>query len=157
MRRSMFAVCVAAALAWPGVLSAQIDLGPQVNWGDDVDFGVGGRVWLGIPAGIPLAAIGSFDYFFPGNDVTYWEFNANAVYSFPIPSDVVAPYAGAGFNIAHASANSVGNTELGFNILGGAKFTVGQFTPFGELRFELSGGEQFVITGGLLFNVGPGF
>lgn len=157
MRRSLFAVCLLSLLAWPAALTAQVDVGPQASWADDADFGVGGRVVLGIPAAIPLAAIGSFDYFFPSDDFDYWEINGNVVYEFAVPSGVVAPYVGAGLNVAHASVASVSETEIGFNLLGGARFDAGQFTPFGELRVELSGGEQFVLTGGVLFNVGPGF
>ena len=159
MKRSLFAVCLLGMLAWPGAAFAQLELGPQINWGDDADFGVGGRAVLGIPAGIPLAAIGSFDIFFPGNDVNYWEINANAVYKFAIPKSPIVPYAGAGLNIAHASVSNISgasNTDVGFNLLGGATFNAGKLKPFAEARIELSGGEQFVLTGGLLFQVGPG-
>jgi hypothetical protein len=73
----------------------------------------------------------------------------------------VAPYAGTGLNYAHASVSvpelagmSVSNSEVGLNILGGAKFKLGQVTPFGEFRVELGGGEEFVITGGAMMTLG---
>ncbi|NIR46648.1 MAG: porin family protein [Gemmatimonadetes bacterium] len=156
MRGSLLAVCLLTVLAWPATLSAQLDVGPQASWADDADFGIGGRAMLGIPVDIPLAAIGSFDYFFPDGDVDYWEINANAVYKFRVPGGVVAPYAGAGLNVAHTSVGDLSETDVGLNLLGGATFDAGQLTPFAELRVELGGGEQFVLTGGLLFTVGPG-
>ena len=43
------------------------------------------------------------------------------------------------------------DTDLGINLLAGTQFGTKAVTPFVELRVELAGGEQFVITGGLLF------
>ena len=41
--------------------------------------------------------------------------------------------------------------DPGFNILGGTLFGSGPVHPFVELRFELAGGEQFVLSAGVLF------
>lgn len=63
----------------------------------------------------------------------------------------VAPYVGGGLNIAHSS-NATSNTELGVNLLGGLRFGIGPVVKgFSEVRLELSGGEQFVVTFGVLF------
>lgn len=169
MRRIAVAVVVLGLMLAPTSLKAQIDIGAQGSWGDDVDFGLGGRVVVGLPIEqFPLELIGSFDYFFPDIDnFDYWEINANAAYVIPVPTPTVAPYAGAGINIARASVDvgtvpgvgdfSASDTEVGLNLLGGVKFPLQSVTPYGELRIELGGGEQFVITGGVSFNVGPGF
>ena len=166
MRKLITGACVALLILAPGAAQAQIGLGAQLNWGDDVDLGVGVRGTYTLPTTFPLEVIGSFDYFFPsvgvsGIDVNYWEINANVVYLFSISSAVVAPYAGTGLNFAHASVSStefldtsVSDSEMGLNILGGAKFNLGQVMPFGELRVELGGGEEFIFTAGAMVTVG---
>ncbi len=167
MRKLLLSSCLALLALTPGTLSAQIGIGGQLSWGDEADLGIGARGTFGLPVkAAPLEIIGTFDYFFPdgaaGLDVTYWELNGNVVYLFKVPAPKVTPYAGAGLNLAHASVDagtpgiSVSRTELGLNFLGGAKFDLGSVTPFGELRFELDGGEQFLISAGVLFSVGPG-
>jgi opacity protein-like surface antigen len=144
-------------------LSAQIRFGGQLNYGDDTDFGLGPRLVLDDPALGEFRFIGSFDLYFPdspsGVEVDYWEVNGNIVYDFEIVnSPKLKPYVGGGLNIAHASAKtttpipvSASNTDLGVNLMGGLEFGVGKVRPFVELKVELEGGDQFVITGGVLF------
>ncbi len=162
MRRTLLAALV--LILSPGVLQAQVNIGGQLSLAKEMDFGIGARttIDLSIPS-FPLEVIASFDYFFPedrpaGNDVTYWELNGNVAHEFPVRSPVVKPYVGAGLSLAHTSNSSVGmaaTNELALNILGGAKFTMGNLNPFGELRIELGGADQFVLTGGVMFQVGP--
>ncbi len=160
----------------PSAGNAQVNLGGQLSFADDYDLGLGVRATFGLPTPAPLEIITTADYFFPdevtGIDRSYWEINANLVYLFNIPSSIVAPYAGGGLNFAHASVSTdlsafgidlpgdlpaeKSQSDLGLNLLGGAKFNVGSITPFGELRIELNGGEQFVFTAGAMFRVGPG-
>ena len=166
MKKLITGACVALLILTPAAAQAQLGLGAQLNWGDDVDLGIGVRGTYTLPTTFPLEVIGSFDYFFPSVgvseiDLNYWEINANVVYLFPVSSAVIAPYAGTGFNFAHASVSStefqdisISDSELGLNILGGAKFNVGGFMPFGELRIELGGGEEFIFTGGATVPVG---
>ncbi len=167
MRKLLLSSCLALLVLTPGALRAQIGVGGQLSWADDADLGIGVRGAFSLPTkAAPLEVIGTFDYFFPddaaGLDVTYWELNGNVVYLFKVPAPKITPYAGAGLNLAHASVDSgtpgisASNTELGLNFLGGARFDLGSVTPFGELRIELDGGEQFLISAGLLFSVGPG-
>jgi len=166
MKKLFTGACVALLILTPATARAQVGLGGQLNWGDDVDLGIGVRGTYTLPTTLPLEIIGTFDYFFPsvgvsGIDLNYWELNANIVYLIPVSSNVVAPYAGTGLNFAHASVSateftdmSVSDTELGLNVLGGAKFNVGGFMPFGELRVELGGGEEVILTGGAMVPVG---
>ena len=163
-------------LAAPAALDAQVHLGGQLSVADDADFGLGARATFGLPTPTPLEIIATADYFFPdgaaGVDINYWEINANLVYLFKISGSIVAPYAGGGLNFAHASVSTDlsglgvelpgelstserSDSDVGLNLLGGAKFNVGSITPFGELRFELNGGEQVVLSGGVLFRLGP--
>jgi len=137
-------------------LQAQFHFGPLVAWGDDADFGLGGRVTFGIHLSVdstpaPLELQGEFVYFFPDGPVNYWEINTNAAYLFPGVKGPVGPYAGAGLDIANASGAGASNTDVGLNLLGGVKFRMSRITPFAEVRVELGGGEQFVIAGGVYF------
>lgn len=145
-------------------LSAQIRFGGQLNYGDDTDFGLGPRLVLADPALGEFRFIGSFDLYFPddggGVDIDYWELNGNIVYDFEVTTaPKLTPYVGAGLNVAHVSVDLTSpgltgggsNTELGVNLLGGLEFGLGKIRPFVEIKVELEGGEQFVITGGVLF------
>ena len=164
MKKLFVAACFCLFLLSPSALQAQIGVGGQLSFADDVDAGIGARGTYALQTTVPLEAIASFDYFFPGEGLTYWEFNSNLVYLVKLQNSPVVPYAGAGLNIAHASVSvdilgtetSASDTQVGVNLLGGAKFDLGPVTPFGELRFELNGGEQFVISAGALIPVGPG-
>lgn len=133
--------------------SANFDAGP----------GIEGRIALPIEAGFgDLKATGNFGYHFPDDiqtiggtaSFTYWEINGNLAYMFETGGSV-APYAGAGLNYANLDFDVAGFTgggsEIGFNLLGGAEFSAGGLTPFVEGAFQLSGGEQIMLKGGLLF------
>lgn len=148
----------------PSALLAQVGVGGQGNWGTDSDWGVGGRVSLDFTdfsaGGVPFAIIGSYDRFWPddlfGIDVEYWEVNANAVYAAPAYRGVLASYAGLGLNISRFSVTSTvlggadeSETRYGLNLVSGTKYKIGRIYPFLEGRFEIEGGEQFVITLGL--------
>ncbi len=138
----------------------EVHVGGQLSYGDDSDFGLGPRVVFDDPSLGEFRIVGTFDLFFPdspsGTDVDYWEINGNGIYDFQLRnSPNTIPYVGAGLNIAHASVGSgvlnASDTQLGINLLGGFEFVVGSVRPFVELRVELEGGEQFVISGGVLF------
>lgn len=161
LRSTLLALAVALA---SGVLlvdsaRAQVHLGPQISIADEADVGLGGRLVAGVEDYSGLEVIGSVDIFFPDGDFDYWEINGNAVYNFEIvgaPS--LRPYAGGGLNVAHfdfddnvLEDDGGSDTELGLNLLAGSKFPLEGFTPFVEVRGEISGGEQLVITGGFLF------
>src|SRR5213080_1389805 len=135
--------------------------GLQLDWGNDPNFGIGGRGVFPLGSllpGTPLDGIVSFDYFFPGNNVKYWEINGNVAYRFRVPArSSLGPYAGGGLKIAHASVTIAGvsgsDTKAGLNLLGGTTFKVKRSTliPFVEGRGELGGGKTFILTGGVRF------
>jgi hypothetical protein len=151
----------------PGTAGA-VDLGASLAWHDDADFGIG--AWVSSPVDAiseNVAGALEFLWFFPddgtGVDVTYWELNGNLYHDIPVDSDVVAPYAGLGLNIAHGSVSYrdiLGNefdrsdTDVGLNLAGGAAFTGGSIEPFAEFRIELGGGEGFVFTIGAALPLG---
>ena len=167
-RLAALTMVLGAAMAAPA--SAQLTYGPQLSWGEHSDLGIGARIQTPFtqfttPAeGSPMSTmfvIGSFDWFFPGDDVdgvdvTYMEINANAAY--PLVVEGFRPYVGGGLNIARAgvdfendASQDSADTEIGLNILGGLNFVLGGFDTFAEARFELGGGDQFVLTFGALF------
>ncbi len=155
MKRVMALIAVLAlAGGLAADLRAQVRFGGQLNYGDNADFGIGARLEYTPRRLIPNAPVvssASFDWFFPSTSgVDYWELNYNIAYQFTTPS--LKPYAGGGLNVAHVSVGSFSDTKLGLNLMGGLKFAaMGRLAPFVEARVELSGGEQFVITGGVLF------
>jgi hypothetical protein len=161
-------LCVFAAL--PG--EAQIHIGVQGSYGEESDWGIGARLTADVftmPAGW-FELVLSGDYFFPEDDweiplisvdYTYYEINGNVVYNLSLQNSPIVPYAGVGINVATGDfsadilgfeLDAVSETETGVNILGGLKIkTQGRLTPFVEFRYESGGGDQYVITGGILF------
>jgi hypothetical protein len=168
MRKAMVGLVVVAALA---VVSQQavaqanvrpIRFGVQGSWAsDNVDFGVGARVVypaLGTMVKVAgLEGYASFDFFFPGNSVTYWELNPGVTYNLALSGlKGVSPYVGGGLNVAHISVDLGGfgtasDTKMGLNVLGGGRFGLGKLSAFAEARYEIGGGERFVATFGILF------
>ncbi|HSH45277.1 MAG TPA: hypothetical protein VK966_05450 [Longimicrobiales bacterium] len=165
-----FAMMTGLLLLAAAPASAQVGFGPQVSWADDMDLGVGARFTFPLTQvaspeeDSPLSdmlIIGSFDWFFPNDDtadvdVSYLEINANLAY--PLELEELDPYVGAGVNVARFSLSSdvagvpdTSDTEIGVNLLAGLNFFLGSFDAFTEARLELGGGEQFVLTAGLLF------
>ena len=162
-KRAVLAALFAAALAVPAAdLPAQAHFGGQLSIADDADFGIGGRIAVEIPEP-NLEFAGSFDIFFPddrgGADVNYFEINGNLLYYFDIrTAPSVNPYLGGGLNIARIEVDSGfpgddnDDTRAGLNLMGGVRFdTNSSVKPFVEFRGEVEGGEQFVVTGGILF------
>ncbi len=155
MTKLVMTLSLALCFLAPSPLLAQLELGGQLSYADDTDLGVGGRVSLGLPSELGLRLLGSFDYFFPDGDFDYWEVNGNVAYPLPLEAQAVSLYVGGGLNIAHAF-NGASDTRIGLNLLGGVDYLVQTLRLYGELRLEVEGGEQFVLTGGVLFPVGPG-
>lgn len=155
----VFAAVAAALVIGTADAHAQA-FGVQGSWGDDTDLGIGARLELGLPNLLtsegPLSntfLIGSFDWFFPDfcdqfDDCSYFELNGNL--AVPITANTIDPYAGAGLNIARMAVLGESDTEVGLNLLGGLRFSLGGASAFGEGRFVLGGSEQFVLTLGVL-------
>lgn len=179
MRKVLAIVAAAAAaLAIAGAPASAADslfgpfkIGPEVGLGTgngdeyagDAAFGLGvrGEYSLQELVELPISVAASFDYFFvdcpAGVDCTLFEINANGLYTLPLSiPEMVSVYAGGGLNLAYAKVkrfgHSASNSDLGLNLLCGVKFNLDlMFTPFVETKFEAAGGDQFVITGGVLF------
>ena len=133
--------------------------GPQASFADEADLGLGARAHWSMKGRRPLAVIGTFDYFFPsspsGLDTNHWELNGNMAYQF---GRRWRPYVGPGLNFARRTAAFTGtefagsDSALGMNVLGGVRRVDGRkLQYFAEARYEIGGGEQFLVTAGVLF------
>lgn len=164
------ALCV--ALGASPVAGQGAAIGPQISNSRDTDIGVGLRAVLDLgPLDFGLRVIGSFDIFFPDDyeldggdggiagDADYWEANLNLAYDVGLPLVPIKPYIGGGLNVAHIELKDTPNdeafaldqTDTGVNALAGVEVDAGAIAPFLEFRYEILGGEQWVITGGILF------
>ena len=166
-RKTLGSLAVVFGLAFGAAsLSAQaVRVGGQVSFADDADFGLGPRIAFALSSLTSgLWLVGSFDYFFPDQGLDgmpgnreYWEINSNLLYHVDlVDATNLEPYFGAGLNVARRTIPSAvpeaeSTTRLGLNLVGGLNFPLAGLTPFVELRFEIAGGEQFVIAGGILF------
>jgi opacity protein-like surface antigen len=174
MKASTVARIVGACLALGAIPAAGqgAKAGPEVSNSQDTDFGVGLRAVLDLgPLDFGFRVMGSFDLFFPSDyefdqggvtimgDADYWEANLDLAYELGLPLIPIKPYVGGGLNIAHIEVKNTPDdqtfgrdqTDKGVNVLGGVEFDFGGFAPFLELRYEILGGEQWVVTGGILF------
>ena len=170
MHLRILAVVLVCATATAASAQSPVSFGGQLNYADDFDLGIGARAMIGTGEFVEnTRAMASFDFYFPDDagdvDVSFWEINVNGHYMIPIENSPVGVYAGGGLHIYNASvdfdesefgpfAGSVDNDDsgLGLNILGGVEFDAGpSVTPFAELKIELGGAEQFILTGGVWF------
>ena len=141
------------------VAQAQTRFAPELAFGSESDFGIGGRVNFSLTSLFKTPGffgVGEFIYFFPSGNVNYWEINGNLGYLITVRGNV-KPYVLGGINIGHASAdcgglNRCSSTDAGVNLGGGINIrTRGKLLPFIEGRIQLGHGDQFVVTGGLYF------
>ena len=153
VRWSLVGALTAGAFGFaPCGLEAQALFGVNGNFGTETDFGIGGRVHLGLSrATRGLEAMGSFEIFFPDGPADYWEVNANVFYALPVESATVLPYVGGGLNIGHTDVGEFDSTEVGLNLAGGVRFPGTSVTPFVEARAVISNRDQLVLTAGVLF------
>ncbi len=147
---------VIAAFAFAPRAEAQA-FGANLSWGDDTDFGLGARVAFPIGGSVGqkgIKGLATFDYFFP-DGFDFWEITGNGVYDIS-SSGSASPYVGAGLTFARSSVSAGGfsasNSEVGLNLLGGARFKpTGNVQPFVEARFQIRDGSQLVLSGGVYF------
>jgi len=170
MRKLSIALAATAFMMFaPQGVAAQITIGPTLALHDDADFGIGGTIGAMLPSlGEGIGFMGDVIIFFPGDaslpvvgtvSQNYLEVNANITYDFPLENSTLVPFALGGLNIARASVDVSGagggsNTDVGLNLGGGITFDAGNFRPSVAGRFEVSGGEGFVVFVTLPFAVG---
>ena len=153
---------VAAALALTGVaagsapapVAAQVRLGGQISYANDVlggTIGIGPRAEFGIPA-FPVRLAASADYFFPNcHQCRYWETNVNALVSLPLLPIPFFRYVGGGWHLQSIRANPFEDAtrSRGFNAVGG----LGSGNTSVEVRYEIvkDVDDQFVVSFAIFF------
>jgi outer membrane protein X len=102
-------------------------------------------------------------FYFPedrgGVDVSFLEVNVNANYYF-YNQDIFEFYGLGGLNYSRVkinydnNGNDYSDGEMGLNLGAGINFELGKnIVPFSELRVTVGDFDQFVISGGLKFNL----
>lgn len=178
-RAALLLLVIASWCAGAAPVRAQgpLSFGVQASWCDDADFGLGARAIIATSDWVAQTrVVASFDYFFPGSteqefpgvgtvtaEPSFWEFNLNGHYVFTMVNAPFNLYAGTGLHLYDGSVEVTGadvdvrgfdpdGSGVGLNLLGGAEFPLeSTLTPFAELKVELGGAEQVVLTGGMRF------
>lgn len=152
----------------PSEAQAQTDIkiGPRLGipLGDVSDGG--GNLFFGVDAridsdAVPVVLSPSFDYYLTDVDnLSYIAVDLNGLYAFDIDSEGVSPYAGGGLAITRSSVDvpdalgggSSSSTDIGLNLVGGARFMLDPVEPFVQLNAGIGGDvTRLGLTGGILF------
>lgn len=130
-------------------------MGTQASVAQETRIGIGGRAHLDGLAGEAIEAAASLDYFVPDATTEYVELNGNVRLRLPTPgAPVLRPYLGSGLNYARRSGGAEGESgaAVGLNLAAGLRFeATGSPVPFAEFRRTEGGGDQWVVSAGLLF------
>ncbi|MFO8100332.1 MAG: outer membrane beta-barrel protein [Salinibacter sp.] len=165
---------LAFGMVLPMSAQAQTDvsIGPRIGvpLGDMSDLE--GQVFFGADARInsealPVVLSPSFDFYAfdapEGSDVSGFAIDLNAFYEFGIDNQAFTPYAGGGLGITRYSSvaedpgfggqTAFETTEVGLNLVGGARFMLDPVEPFVQLNAKVGSDiDRLGIAGGILFN-----
>jgi len=148
--------------------STMVKIGPRVgipvgdvsDIGGNLFFGADGRIHTGgLPSEIVISP--SVDFYltddFGGAGLTIVAVDLNGFYEFQVDEPTFVPYFGGGLAITNISSDISGpldpsTTEVGLNIVGGARFPLGSVEPFAQVNLG-AGAERIGIAGGLLFSL----
>ncbi len=147
-------VGVGALVIAPPSASAQFRVGPTVGYNIDNESGfIGADAFVGVYRLTDMIAIHAnpgLSYYFI-EDITLLAFDLDVAFLIEV-SDMLIPYVAPGLGISYASFNDVSDTDLDFNLIGGAMFEISGIQPFAELRLRLGdGGSALEFAGGVLF------
>jgi len=129
---------------------AQTRLGGALAFATDTDFGLQFNSEFFVSDNISVAP--DFTLYFPGNSENFWTINANGHYYFMEPSSGV--YGLAGLQIGTSTGFGQSFTRLGLNLGGGYAHDLGNFLPFGELKFVVGDFDQLVFNAGVRWLIG---
>jgi len=177
MKRLLISAAVlvlSVGLLVPEAADAQttVKLGPRLGIpvGDVED--IGGNLFLGVDArvqtdALPVVLNPSIDFYLVDEvegtsvDRSVFMIDLNALYEFGVDNEVFTPYAGGGIAITRFSVDDEGvfpgdpdETDVGLNVVGGARFPLGGVEPFAQLNAVVGGDvDRLGITGGLLISL----
>lgn len=155
----------------PAEAQTSVKVGPRLGIpvGDVSD--VGGNLFLGADARIsggslPVVFNPSFDVYLmddvsgTSSSPSVFAVDLNALYEFGVDNQAFTPYAGGGIGITRYSSDVEAfglegeTTNVGLNIIGGARFPLGTLEPFVQFNVALGGDlGRAGIVGGLLFRL----
>lgn len=180
MKRFFTTTILALALvvvAVPSKAQVAIDLGPRIGYdlGGDTDaLFIGAGAVFGIPD-FPIDIGVAFDYYFVGDDTfggggfgsvdvssSMFQLSVNALYDFVLEDMDFVPYAGAGLGISRISTSVSGggvsmsdsSSDTGINLIGGARFDMGNVYPFAQAQFTIGDLDLFTLAAGVLIPIG---
>ena len=132
-------------------------IGPHVEFAtNDLDLGIGAQFSYPIANRIDLYP--TFDYYFPGNDLTAFSIDGAVRYWPKLNMKNPGLYAGAGLNWSHVSFNppgpgSASNSEIGLSLVGGWMFKQVSWLPFGQIRVVIGNADRVEFGGGVNFKL----
>ncbi|MBV6644076.1 MAG: outer membrane beta-barrel protein [Cyclobacteriaceae bacterium] len=136
--------------------NAQSRVGAGLAYGNEIEsagIGVNGEFF----ATDKLSISPSFIFYFPKNDVDYWEINGNVNYYFT--DGAAAVYGLAGLNLSRISVDlgpfgDASDSELGVNLGIGSNFDIGSsILPFAEAKYVISDADQLSLLAGVRFSL----
>ncbi len=131
-------------------------LGPHAGFGkNDVDFFIGAQ--FAAPIANRFDIYPTFDFYFPGNDVTIWSFDGRFATGRSQHAER-RPLCGAGLNLTHVSVNppgpgSASNTNAGLSLFSGWDFKTTSIRPFAQVRLVIGDADRFEFSGGINFKM----
>ena len=141
---------------------ATIEIGPRVGYEIDNlnELIIGADARIGTAA-LPVVINPAVDYYFV-DGASMIQFTGNALYEFGIDNELFTPYAGAGVAVTRYSVDvdesviEIDNstTDVGLNVVGGARFGFGNLRPFVQAQLTFGDIEPVSIVGGVLFSLG---
>lgn len=140
--------------ARPHQAEAQFRVGPHIGYNFDVEeLFLGAEVWVGIfrvTDSITIHGNPGLSYYFV-DEITLLAIDLDVAVLFEV-SEIAEPYAQIGLGIGYVSWEDHSDTDVGFNLVGGALFLPDKmFQPFAELRARLEDDSSIEIAGGVLF------
>jgi len=111
---------------------------------------------------LPVVPNASFDFYLTDSDnLTVFAVDLNALYEFGVDNQAFTPYAGGGLAITRRSFDAstgagtiaADDTDVGLNLLGGARFPLGSVEPFVQVNAVLGDLDRLGVAGGLLFSL----
>lgn len=132
--------------------------GPHAEFAtNDFDFGIGAQ--LSVPVANRIDILPTFDFYFPGNDVTAFSFDGTVRFWPKINVKNAGLYAGAGFNWTHVKVDlpapfgDVSDSEVGLSLLGGWMFKQVSLLPFAQMRVVIGDADRVEFGGGINFRL----
>ena len=136
---------------------ARLEIGPRLGFdiaGDVEEFFLGVDARADVAA-LPIQLNGTFDYYFTEGNVNFFQVGVNALYTFGVDNQTFTPYSGLGVGISIVDIeNFDSDTDVGLNLIGGARFGFGALRPFAQAQITFGDLDLVTLAGGILFRLG---